>query len=75
MVAQLLIRFKVKDLAEMVDTQGFHNRTVIKKTTEYLDIDYNQTEYDYYPTLFINVEIKSLLFISKRMAHVFKINI
>ncbi|EVV28992.1 FtsK/SpoIIIE family protein, partial [Staphylococcus aureus W85047] len=30
----------------------FHNRTVIKKTTEYLDIDYKKTEYDYYPTLF-----------------------
>lgn len=51
-IAQLLLRFKVKDLAEMIDTQGFHNRTVTKKTTEYLDIDFKQTEYDYYPTLF-----------------------
>ncbi|HDA0265011.1 TPA: cell division protein FtsK, partial [Staphylococcus aureus] len=34
LIAQLLIRFKTKDLAEMIETQGFHNRTVIKKTTE-----------------------------------------
>ncbi|HAY6381703.1 TPA: cell division protein FtsK [Staphylococcus aureus] len=50
--AQLVLRFREKDLAEMIETQGFHNRTVIKKTTEYLDIDYKKTEYDYYPTLF-----------------------
>ncbi|QHL78802.1 cell division protein FtsK [Staphylococcus aureus] len=50
--SQLILRFREKDLAEMVETQGFHNRTVIKKTTEYLDIDYKKTEYDYYPTLF-----------------------
>ncbi len=30
----------------MIETQGFHNRTVIKKTTEYIPIDYKQTEYD-----------------------------
>ncbi|HEI7134268.1 TPA: cell division protein FtsK, partial [Staphylococcus aureus] len=52
LIAQLLIRFKTKDLAEMIETQGFHNRTVIKKTTEYIPIDYKQTEYDYYPTMF-----------------------
>lgn len=50
--SQLILRFREKDLAEMIETQGFHNRTVIKKTTEYLDIDYKKTEYDYYPTLF-----------------------
>ncbi|SCU13629.1 ftsk/spoiiie family protein [Staphylococcus aureus] len=50
--SQLILRFRAKDLAEMIETQGFHNRTVIKKTTEYLDIDYKKTEYDYYPTLF-----------------------
>ncbi|HDH0993658.1 TPA: cell division protein FtsK [Staphylococcus aureus] len=50
--AQLVLRFREKDLAEMIETQGFHNRTVIKKTSEYLDIDYKKTEYDYYPTLF-----------------------
>ncbi|HCU6948656.1 TPA: cell division protein FtsK [Staphylococcus aureus] len=50
--AQLVLRFREKDLAEMIETQGFHNRTVIKKTTEYLDIDYKKTEYDYYPTMF-----------------------
>ena len=52
LIAQFLIRFKTKDLAEMIETQGFHNRTVIKKTTEYIPIDYKQTEYDYYPTMF-----------------------
>ncbi|ORI02829.1 cell division protein FtsK [Mammaliicoccus sciuri] len=52
MIAQLLIRFKEKDLAEMIETQGFHNRTVTQKRTEYLDIDLKKTEYDYYPTLF-----------------------
>ena len=36
----------------MIETQGFHNRTVIKETTEYIPIDYKQTEYDYYPTMF-----------------------
>ncbi|EMH1088910.1 TPA: cell division protein FtsK [Staphylococcus aureus] len=50
--SQLILRFREKDLAEMIETQGFHNRTVIMKTTEYLDIDYKKTEYDYYPTLF-----------------------
>ncbi|HHW5602230.1 TPA: FtsK/SpoIIIE domain-containing protein [Staphylococcus aureus] len=50
--SQLILRFREKGLAEMIETQGFHNRTVIKKTTEYLDIDYKKTEYDYYPTLF-----------------------
>lgn len=50
--SQLILRFREKDLAEMIETQGFHNRTVIKKTTEYLNIDYKKTEYDYYPTLF-----------------------
>ncbi|MEK1666334.1 FtsK/SpoIIIE domain-containing protein [Staphylococcus aureus] len=50
--SQLILRFREKDLAEMIETQGFHNRSVIKKTTEYLDIDYKKTEYDYYPTLF-----------------------
>ncbi len=50
--SQLILRFREKDLAEMIETQGFHNRTVIKKITEYLDIDYKKTEYDYYPTLF-----------------------
>ncbi|MGT3738863.1 FtsK/SpoIIIE domain-containing protein [Staphylococcus aureus] len=50
--SQFILRFREKDLAEMIETQGFHNRTVIKKTTEYLDIDYKKTEYDYYPTLF-----------------------
>ncbi|HCY9825634.1 TPA: cell division protein FtsK [Staphylococcus aureus] len=52
LIAQFVLRFREKDLAEMIETQGFHNRTVIKKTTEYLDIDYKKTEYDYYPTLF-----------------------
>ncbi|HCZ6540414.1 TPA: cell division protein FtsK, partial [Staphylococcus aureus] len=42
LIAQFLIRFKTKDLAEMIETQGFHNRTVIKKTTEYIPIDYKQ---------------------------------
>ncbi|HBU9449202.1 TPA: cell division protein FtsK, partial [Staphylococcus aureus] len=26
LIAQFLIRFKTKDLAEMIETQGFHNR-------------------------------------------------
>lgn len=52
LIAHLLIRFRIKDLAEMIETQGFHNRTIIKKTTEYLAIDYKQTEYDYYPVFF-----------------------
>ncbi|HDV6064234.1 TPA: cell division protein FtsK, partial [Staphylococcus pseudintermedius] len=61
LIAHLLIRFKVKDLAEMIETQGFHNRTVIKKRTEFLDIDYRQTEYDYYPTLFYKRGKKSFI--------------
>lgn len=66
LIAQLLIRFKTKDLAEMIETQGFHNRIVIKKTTEYIPIDYKQTEYDYYPTMFYKRGKKLLLFILKR---------
>lgn len=61
LIAHLLIRFKVKDLAEMIETQGFHNRIVIKKRTEFLDIDYRQTEYDYYPTLFYKRGKKSFI--------------
>ncbi|HDG5640085.1 TPA: cell division protein FtsK [Staphylococcus aureus] len=61
LIAQLLIRFKTKDLAEMIETQGFHNRTVIKKTTEYIPIDYKQTEYDYYPTMFYKRGKKSFV--------------
>ncbi|WPF96934.1 FtsK/SpoIIIE domain-containing protein [Staphylococcus aureus] len=61
LLAQFLIRFKVKDLAEMIETQGFHNRTVIKKTTEFLSIDYKQTEYDYYPTMYYKRGKKSFV--------------
>ncbi|MCL9747438.1 FtsK/SpoIIIE domain-containing protein [Staphylococcus aureus] len=60
-IAQLVIRFRTKDLAEMIETQGFHNRTVIKKTTEYLAIDYKQTEYDYYPSFFYKRKGKSFI--------------
>ncbi|EZZ08228.1 TPA: DUF87 domain-containing protein [Staphylococcus aureus] len=59
--SQFVLRFREKDLAEMIETQGFHNRTVIKKTTEYLDIDYKKTEYDYYPTLFYKRKRKSFM--------------
>ncbi|HHD0871570.1 TPA: cell division protein FtsK, partial [Staphylococcus aureus] len=59
--AQLVLRFREKDLAEMIETQGFHNRTVIKKTTEYLDIDYKKTEYDYYPTMFYKRRRKTFM--------------
>ncbi|EZY71373.1 FtsK/SpoIIIE domain-containing protein [Staphylococcus aureus] len=59
--SQFVLRFREKDLAEMIETQGFHNRTVIKKTTEYLDIDYKKTEYDYYPMLFYNRKRKSFM--------------
>lgn len=45
----------------MIETQGFHNRTVIKKTTEYLDIDYKKTEYDYYPTMFYKRRRKTFM--------------
>ncbi|HHU6749115.1 TPA: FtsK/SpoIIIE domain-containing protein [Staphylococcus aureus] len=61
LIAQFVVRFREKDLAEMIETQGFHNRTVIKKTTEYLDIDYKKTEYDYYPTLFYKRRRKTFL--------------
>ncbi|HEH3302742.1 TPA: cell division protein FtsK [Staphylococcus aureus] len=61
LIAQFVLRFREKDLAEMIETQGFHNRTVIKKTTEYLDIDYKKTEYDYYPTLFYKRRRKTFL--------------
>ncbi|HAR2858371.1 TPA: cell division protein FtsK [Staphylococcus aureus] len=61
LLAQFLVRFKVKDLAEMIETQGFHNRTVIKKTTEFLSIDYKQTEYDYYPTMYYKRGKKSFV--------------
>ncbi|AXG30388.1 FtsK/SpoIIIE domain-containing protein [Staphylococcus aureus] len=59
--SQFVLRFREKDLAEMIETQGFHNRTVIKKTTEYLDIDYKKTEYDYYPTFFYKRKRKSFM--------------
>ncbi|HDN3460666.1 TPA: cell division protein FtsK [Staphylococcus aureus] len=59
--SQFVLRFREKDLAEMIETQGFHNRTVIKKTTEYLDIDYKKTEYDYYLTLFYKRKRKSFM--------------
>ncbi|HDX7834991.1 TPA: cell division protein FtsK [Staphylococcus aureus] len=59
--SQFVLRFREKDLAEMIETQGFHNRTVIMKTTEYLDIDYKKTEYDYYPTLFYKRKRKSFM--------------
>ncbi|MCT2556122.1 MULTISPECIES: FtsK/SpoIIIE domain-containing protein [Staphylococcus] len=59
--SQLILRFREKDLAEMIETQGFHNRSVIKKTTEYLDIDYKKTEYDYYPTLFYKRKRKTFV--------------
>ncbi|HEA4288403.1 TPA: cell division protein FtsK [Staphylococcus aureus] len=59
--SQFVLRFREKDLAEMIETQGFHNRTVIKKTTGYLDIDYKKTEYDYYPTLFYKRKRKSFM--------------
>lgn len=59
--SQFVLRFREKDLAEMIETQGFHNRTVIKKATEYLDIDYKKTEYDYYPTLFYKRKRKSFM--------------
>ncbi|MCR0739146.1 FtsK/SpoIIIE domain-containing protein [Staphylococcus aureus] len=59
--SRFVLRFREKDLAEMIETQGFHNRTVIKKTTEYLDIDYKKTEYDYYPTLFYKRKRKSFM--------------
>ncbi|HHQ5170690.1 TPA: FtsK/SpoIIIE domain-containing protein [Staphylococcus aureus] len=59
--SQFILRFREKDLAEMIETQGFHNRTVIKKTTEYLDIDYKKTEYDYYPTMFYKRRRKTFI--------------
>lgn len=61
MIAQVLIRFKEKDLAEMIETQGFHNRTVTQKRTEYLDIDLKKTEYDYYSTLFFKRSRKKFI--------------
>ena len=70
--AQLVLRFREKDLAEMIETQGFHNRTVIKKTTEYLDIDYKKTEYDYYPTMFYKRRRKTFMIHVKKMVRVFK---
>ena len=73
LIAQFLIRFKTKDLAEMIETQGFHNRTVIKKTTEYIPIDYKQTEYDYYPTMFYKRGKNLLLFILRKTVRGFKI--
>ncbi|WP_422047699.1 FtsK/SpoIIIE domain-containing protein [Staphylococcus aureus] len=60
-IAQLVIRFRTKDLAEMIETQGFHSRTISKKRTEFLDIDLKQTEYDYYPTLFYKRGRKSFI--------------
>lgn len=61
LIAQIFIRFKVKDLAQMIETQGFHSRTITKKRTEFLDIDLKQTEYDYYPTLFYKRGRKSFI--------------
>ncbi|MCP8622124.1 hypothetical protein NMF41_20430, partial [Acinetobacter baumannii] len=74
LIAQFLIRFKTKDLAEMIETQGFHNRTVIKKTTEYIPIDYKQTEYDYYPTMFYKRGKKSFVIHIKKDGSRFQYN-
>lgn len=60
-IAQFLLRFKTKDLAVMIETQGFFSGTLLRKTTEYLNVDYKKTEYEYYPTLFYKRRKKSFV--------------
>ncbi|WP_046838166.1 FtsK/SpoIIIE domain-containing protein, partial [Staphylococcus succinus] len=60
-VGQFLLRFKTKDLAEMIETRGWFSGTLLRKTTEYLNVEFKKTEYDYYPTLFYKRGKKSFV--------------
>ncbi|WBF53987.1 FtsK/SpoIIIE domain-containing protein [Macrococcoides canis] len=56
-----LLRLKVIDLANMIETQGFIQRVTTTKQTEYLKIEMKHDDYRYYPTIFYKTRGKDFI--------------